>query len=160
MAHRRPGVVGQLHPHQHVAGQHAAGDGLSGVVAHFDDLFGGDDRLKDVVLHVQGCGPGVEVLLDPILHTRIGVDDVPFAELGFQFLPELRDGLGGGVVGFGLFGFVILRFVGEGDLFLGLVLLVERAEVDLDLVAGGGKLPQVDLEVVGVLTHWGFLQTG
>ena len=88
------------------------------------------------------------------------MDDVPLAELGLQFLPELRDGLGGGVVGFRVLGLVILRFVGEGDLFLGLVLLLERAEVDLDLVAGGGKLSQVDLEVVGVLTHWGFLQTG
>ena len=57
-------------------------------------------------------------------------------------------------------GFVVVRCVGAGDLFLGFVLLVERAEADVDLVVGGGKLPQVDLEVVGVLTHWGFLQTG
>ena len=84
------------------------------------------------------------------------MDDVPLAELGLQFLAELRNGRRGGVVGFRLLGFVLLRFVGEGDFLTGLVLLAEWAEVDLDLVAGGGQLPQVDLEVVGVLTHWGF----
>jgi len=52
------------------------------------------------------------------------VDDVPLAELGLQLLTELRDGRCGGVVGLRLFGLVLLRIVGEGDLLLGLVLLL------------------------------------
>src|SRR4051795_720069 len=73
----RPGLVVQVHVHQHIAGQ----DPLLGLhllaVPRLDDLLGRDDDAAEAQLLRHRVDPVLEVGLDLVLVTRVGVDRVP-----------------------------------------------------------------------------------
>jgi hypothetical protein len=75
---------------QDVAGEHGAPDELALAVLDLH-LFGRDDNLVDVVLHVQGGDAVLEVRLHPVLHAGVGVDHEPVARLGPQGAAELLE---------------------------------------------------------------------
>ena len=91
VAHRTPGLIGQVHSHQDVSGELVAADVLA--LAGFDlrDLLHRDLDLEDVVLHVQGLTAGFEVGLDPVLVAGVGVHDVPVARRHAHLLAERLD---------------------------------------------------------------------
>ena len=89
--HGGPGLVGEVHPDQDVAGKNGALDHLALAVLDLRDLLGGDHDLVDVVLHVEGDDAVLEVLPDAVLHAVVGVDDVPLAGLGPQLAAELLE---------------------------------------------------------------------
>ena len=91
VAYGGPGLVGQVHPHQHVAGEHGALDQLALAVLDLRDLLGRHDHLVDVVLHVQRGDPVLEVGLHPVLHAGVGVHDEPVALLLAQGGAELLE---------------------------------------------------------------------
>src|SRR6266568_7536825 len=72
-----PRLVRHLHLHQDVAGEDALLDVAALAVFDLDLVFHGDEDLEDLVLHVHGFDPLLEVLLDLLLVPRVGVDDVP-----------------------------------------------------------------------------------
>ncbi len=86
--HRGPGLVGEVHPDQHVAGENGALDHLALPVLDLGDLLGGDHDLVDVVLHVEGDDAVLEVGLHPVLHAGVGVHHEPVARLGPQLATE------------------------------------------------------------------------
>src|SRR3954463_9529223 len=92
-----PGLVCEVHPDQHVAGEHGALDQLALAVLDLRDLLGRDDHLVDVVLHVQGGDPVLEVGLHPVLHAGVGVHHEPVPDLGPERLAELLEWVAGGV---------------------------------------------------------------
>ena len=96
--YRGPGLVGEVHPDQDVAGENGALDDLALPVLDLGDLLGGDHDLVDVVLHVQRGGAVLEVGLHPVLHAGVGVDHEPVAGLGAQRLAELLERVDGGLV--------------------------------------------------------------
>src|SRR5919112_1858042 len=99
VAHRGPRLVGQVHPHEHVAGEHRPLDELALAVLDLRDLLGRDDHLMDVVLHVEAADPALEVGLHPVLHAGVGVDHEPVAELLAQRGAELLERVDGTVLG-------------------------------------------------------------
>ncbi|CDZ88858.1 hypothetical protein RHRU231_450025 [Rhodococcus ruber] len=113
VAHRAPRFVVQFHPHQDVARQDLAVDLLALAVLDLGDLFGGHLDLEDVLPEVQVLHAGLEVGLDLVLVTGVGVHDVPVAGLEPKLLLEgLRgiDLLGRGLRG--RLGLVTGRLVG------------------------------------------------
>src|SRR3954465_8348707 len=73
----RPGVLVQVHVHEHVAG-HRALLGLDALaVLHLRDLLGRDHDLAHVALRAHGLDAVLKVLLDLLFVTRIGVDRIP-----------------------------------------------------------------------------------
>src|SRR5690606_35916426 len=67
-------------------------------------LFRGHHDLEDEIFHVEAGDAVLEVGANPVLHTRVGLDDVPLAGLGTQGPTELRQRirrLGLAVVGVG-----------------------------------------------------------
>nr|AHE14892.1 hypothetical protein asmbl_13 [uncultured bacterium] len=81
VADRTPGLVVEVHPDEQVPGQLLAVDLGPLAVLDLGDLLGGHLDLEDVVLHVQRLDAGLEVGLHLVLVARVGVDDVPVAEL-------------------------------------------------------------------------------
>src|SRR3954447_12713295 len=80
--HHGPGVVVQVHVHEHVAGE----DALLGLhllaVLRLDHLLGRDDDAPEARALPHRLDPVLEVGLHLVLVARIGVDDVP-AEHGY-----------------------------------------------------------------------------
>src|SRR3954449_13380667 len=75
--HERPRVLVEVHVHEHVAG-HGAALGLNLLaVLHLGDVLGGDHDLAHVALLAQRDHAVLEVLLDLVLVSGIGVDGVP-----------------------------------------------------------------------------------
>ncbi len=99
-----PGLVGQVHPDQHVAGELVRADHLALAVLDLDDLLLRDLDLEDVVLHVQRAGAALQVGLHPVLVAGVGVDDVPVAGGAAQRVAELLDGVDGSAVDLGVLG--------------------------------------------------------
>src|SRR5450830_978913 len=93
-----PRLVREVHPDQDVAGHPNAADDLPLSVPNLDDLFHRNLDLEDEVLHVQALRAVLEVGLDPVLVTGVGVDDVPptrpRAELGPELLHRVQLDLG------------------------------------------------------------------
>ena len=133
VADGRPRLVGEVHPHEHVARQDGPLDHLALTVLDLRDLFGGDHDLVDVVLHVEGDDAVLEVGADAVLHAVVGVDDVPLARLGPQLATEHLE-----------------RVVLVGLLGLGV-----RVEGLLDRVVDGGLLDGVVGRLGDVSGHLG-----
>src|SRR4051795_2371813 len=76
---RGPRLVGEVHAHQDVAGEHLRLHDLA--LALLDDrlVLGRALDLEDVVLHVERGDPGLEVGLHLVLVAGVGVHDVPVA---------------------------------------------------------------------------------
>jgi hypothetical protein len=89
VADGRPGLVGEVHPDEQVAGQLLAGDLLALAALDLGDLLGGHLDLEDVVLDVQRADAALEVGLDLVLVAGVGVDDVPVARQAGQHLLHL-----------------------------------------------------------------------
>src|SRR5215207_2048912 len=83
-----PGVLVEVHVHQHVAGHGALLDRDLLVVLHLLDGLGRDDNLAHRARLVERGDTVLEVLLDLLLVPRVGVDDVPAEHLS----PALQDG--------------------------------------------------------------------
>ncbi len=136
-----PGLVGQVHADQDVTRQLVLLDRLAVAVLDLDDLFLRHLGLEDVVLDVQRDGALLQVGLHAVLVTGVGVDDVPLAGQGAQFLAQGLDRVDrGGGLGLG----------GLRDCFLGgLVVLALGAVLVLGVlgVHGGllGRLPRLGL---------------
>jgi hypothetical protein len=77
----RPGVVGQVHVHEQVAGHGALLLGLLLPVLDLLHLLGGNHDLADVVLLAERDAAVLKVLLDLVLVTGICVDGVPAKHL-------------------------------------------------------------------------------
>src|SRR5215472_1911463 len=90
VADGRPRLVGQVHPHQDVAGQHLLLHLLPLAAFDLDDLVGGHLDLEDVLLHVQRLGATLQVGPDPVLVAGVGVHDVPVAWQPTQISLERR----------------------------------------------------------------------
>ena len=77
-----PGVVGQLHLHQHIAGEELA----LGVDLHaatdLDDILGRHQDLFKQAFHALADSLFADRLGDLLLEARIDVDDVPVARHG------------------------------------------------------------------------------
>ena len=95
VAHGAPRLVGEVHADQDVAGHPDPADQLALAVLDLGDLFHRDLDLEDVVLHVQGGDAGLEVGLHAVLVARVGVDDVPVAELAGEVVLERLDRVDG-----------------------------------------------------------------
>src|SRR5438552_2388309 len=74
-----PGVVVVDHLDQEVAGEDLALNHLALAGLDLHDVFHGDHDVEDLVLHLHGTDPGVEVGLHLVLVARVGVHDVPVA---------------------------------------------------------------------------------
>ena len=170
-----PGLVGEVHAHDDVAGDAHAAHALLLRAAVLHDVLVGDLDTEDQVLHVLGGDALLEVVLHLALVTGVGVDHVPVTGQQAEFVPELLDGVlhgllvalvrGVGVpavlgVCIGPLGPVpvlgddsLLRVGGGGDDGLGIVRGVEG--IDLDgccdgcLVQGGLVGAVESLEVIG-----------
>src|SRR6478609_5032639 len=95
VAHGAPRLVGEVHAHQDVPGHPDPAHQLALAALDLGDLFHRHLDLEDVLLHVQGGDPGLEVGLDAVLVTRVGVHDVPVAELARQVVLERLDRVDG-----------------------------------------------------------------
>src|ERR1022692_322350 len=89
VADRSPRLVGQLHPHQDVAGQHLLLNLLPLAALDLDYLVRGDLDLEDEVLHVEGLSAALQIRPDPVLITCVGVHHVPLAGKSAQLSGEL-----------------------------------------------------------------------
>jgi len=70
------------HADEDVAGEDSLLDVAALAVLDLDLVLHWDEHLQDLVLHVHGLNPLLEVLLDLLLVARVGVHHVP---LGFLF---------------------------------------------------------------------------
>src|ERR1700727_2304158 len=86
-----PGLVGQLHPDQDVAGQHLLVDDLLLAALDLGHQVGGDLDLEDVVLHVERHNAALEVRLHTVLVVCVRVDDVPRAGVHPHLAHELSE---------------------------------------------------------------------
>src|SRR5205807_5318906 len=77
VAHDVPGVVVHVHADHQVAREDPLLHHLLLAALELDHVLDGDDDLEDLVLHVHGADPGVEVGLHLVLVAGIGVHDVP-----------------------------------------------------------------------------------
>ena len=77
-----PGVVGDNHLHEHVAGEDLLLDGTFLAFADFDLVLGGDENLVDVIGQTHGLNLGLEGVGGSGLMTGVGVDDVPLGTGG------------------------------------------------------------------------------
>src|SRR5690348_16118982 len=89
VADDRPGLVGEVHPHQDVAGQHLLLDLLPLAALDLGHLVHRDLDLEDVILHVERLDAALQVGLHPVLVTRVGVHHVPVAGKHAEFALEL-----------------------------------------------------------------------
>src|SRR5438105_1668424 len=87
VADDEPRLVRHLHPDQDVAREDPLLDLAALAVFDLDLVLHRDEHLEDLVLHVHRLDPLLEVLLDLLLMSGVGMDDVP---LGLV----LRRGLG------------------------------------------------------------------
>src|SRR6266498_3070687 len=94
VAHHVPGVVVQVHADQQVAGEDLAGDDLALASLDLHDVFHGDDDLEDLLLHVHRGDPALEVGLDLVLVSRVGVDHVPVTQAEAGAAGLARGGVG------------------------------------------------------------------
>src|SRR5215469_637151 len=91
---RGPRLVRQVHAHQDVARQHLFLDLLA--LAGFDlhDLMRRHLDLEDVLLHVEGLSPALQVRPHPVLVTGVGVHHVPVTwqhpQLGLERLDRIQ----------------------------------------------------------------------
>ena len=86
-----PRLVGEVHADEDVAGDPDALDDLALRVLDLHDLLHGDLHLVDEVLHVEALAAVLEVRLHAVLVARVGVDDVPVAQLAAQLRLERGD---------------------------------------------------------------------
>src|SRR6266702_5057379 len=107
VANDRPGLVGEVHPHQDVAGKHLLLDLLPLAALDLGHLVHRDLDLEDVVLHVERLDPALQVGLHPVLVTRVGVHHVPVAREHAELTLELL----ARVVRLLLFFFLAIRFL-------------------------------------------------
>src|SRR2546421_10172859 len=91
----RPGLVGEVHPDQDVAGQHLLLDLLPLAALDLGDLVDGHLDLEDEILHVERGDAALQVGLHPVLVTRVRVHHVPVpgkhAQLTLELLPRAVD---------------------------------------------------------------------
>src|SRR5438128_3341788 len=73
-AHEVPRVVGQLHLHQHVAGEELLLRLALLLVADLDDLLGRHEHARDFVAHAEDLRARLDRLRHLVLEARIGVD--------------------------------------------------------------------------------------
>ena len=101
VTHGTPTVIGVVHADQDVPGELVALDRLLLALLDLGDLFGRDLDLEDVVLHVEGVDPGLQVGLHTLLETGVRVHHVPQTRQAHLLLAEGLDGvhflLGGGL---------------------------------------------------------------
>jgi hypothetical protein len=76
-----PSVVGHLHVHQDVTGHGALLDRDALAVLQLGDLLGRDDHAAHPLARTHRLDAVLEVVLDLVLVTRIGVDHVPAKHL-------------------------------------------------------------------------------
>lgn len=72
-----PGVVGDNHLHEHIAGEDFLFDGTFLAFADFNFVLGGDEDFVDVVGEAHGLDLGLEGVGGSGLVTGVGVDNVP-----------------------------------------------------------------------------------
>ena len=72
-----PGVVGQFHLHQHVAGEEFALGVHLLAAADLDDLLGRDQHLLELVGQALLRGLLLDLLRDLLLEAGIDVNDIP-----------------------------------------------------------------------------------
>lgn len=77
-----PGVVGDDHLHEHIAGEDLLLDGTFLAFADFDLVLGGNEDFVDVVGEAHGLDLGLEGMGGSGLVAGVGVDDVPFGAGG------------------------------------------------------------------------------
>ena len=106
----RPGVLVEVHAHEHVARNTHAGDHLALAVLDLHDFFHGDLNLVDVVDRAHRLATVPQVRLHLALVASVAVHDVPLAWLGAQLALELGVGVGSGLLFSG-------GLVDHGDLF-------------------------------------------
>src|SRR5439155_12187507 len=75
--HQVPGVVGELHLHQHVAGEKLALADRLLAALHFHDFFHGYQDLAEFIFHAGALDAVQQRALHAFLEARISVDDVP-----------------------------------------------------------------------------------
>jgi hypothetical protein len=71
--------------HQDISGQHGTPDLLALAITDLGDLLGRHHDLVDVILHVEGGHPVLQVLQYPVFHAGVGVHHVPVSWLRPQF---------------------------------------------------------------------------
>ena len=81
IAHHIPGFFRQDHIHQDVAREDPALDRAALAFFDFDFFFGGDDDIKDLVLHPHAFDALFQVMAHFILVTRIAVHHIPGATI-------------------------------------------------------------------------------
>src|SRR6266849_4591037 len=77
VANDEPRLVRHHHAHQDVAGEDSLLHVAALAVLDLDLVLHRDEHLQDLVLHVHGLDPLLEVLLDLLLVAGVRVDDVP-----------------------------------------------------------------------------------
>src|SRR5205814_8222015 len=75
--HDRPGVVVQVHVHEHVAREDALLRLHLLAVLRLDHLFGGDDDTPEAGALTHGLDPVLEIGLHLVLVPGVGVDHIP-----------------------------------------------------------------------------------
>jgi hypothetical protein len=78
-----PGVLVELHVHEHVAGHRALLDGDLLVVLHLRDGLSRDDHVAHRALLAERDHAVLEVVLDLVLVTGVSVDYIPTKHSGF-----------------------------------------------------------------------------
>src|ERR1022692_3847691 len=94
IADRSPRLVGNVHAHQDVTGQHLLLDLLPLAALDLGHLMYRHLDLEDVVLHVERLGAALQIGPDPVLVSRVGVHHIPVAGKQPQLRGELGDGIG------------------------------------------------------------------
>jgi hypothetical protein len=72
-----PGVVRHLHLDQNVAGKEFALDFALLAALHLDERLGRDLHLAELLSHSEGFDTLSQILPDPLLESRVGMDDEP-----------------------------------------------------------------------------------
>src|SRR5699024_2559098 len=94
-----PGFVRYVHPDQDVPRKPRTVDEFSLTVLDLGYFFGRDHDLVDIVFGVQRNNPVLEIGFDAFFHSRIGVDDVPVADLLTQMFTKLSTRIGHWIAG-------------------------------------------------------------
>src|SRR5690606_16546136 len=88
LLHEMPGLVVELHLHEHVAGEELPLALAPLTFAHLDDLFGRHEDLAELVLEPVALDSLDQRLPHLVLVVRIGVDDVPLESHDPSSLPD------------------------------------------------------------------------
>ena len=91
VAHNVPALLIHDHLDHDIPREYLLGHGTSLAVLYFHLIFCGHHYLEDLVPDIHGFDAMLQVCLDPVFVSRVGMDDIPFFfALFHKELPNLK----------------------------------------------------------------------